>query len=563
MEYDRTKSDLAVLISTNATHTTRHRRISNLDSAPPPLIKSFFDSQKDDKPSTSKMTTTQSNMDTFDDAENGMRQRTAGKHPDALSSSNKALSTLSAVSKMYDIDGDGKLDESEQAMRDMDTDNRGYLTNEKVYKVMLEQMKLQNEVFSLKRMTMAFVLIIFFLSLATLGTSFAAATLAKDTNVKNGILMQKDSNNVVGTSNVAETVILTAGAASGRRLVIEGEDDNIGYTATSITLDDAERVYTLCVQGTTINLQRACSDKTTTINVPICPSVKKMNSANGMEVYTYSTQTSGGEIATITCDADVVADADALSVADAGGTMSNFCGVEFAAGVAVCPGDIPVVNLGTAGNYAILAKSGITTTGTTAITGDIAVSPIAATAMTGFGFTVDAALTFSSSPIITGQAFASDYAAPTPAVLTTAVSNMEAAYTDAAGRTNPDSAKINKNGGLLDEVTLTPGVWTFTTAVNLNGNIYFNGNANDIFIIQIATNLVQAANYEVILQGGAQAKNIFWQVAGTVTVGAGAHMEGILLVKTAATFITGSTLNGRVLTQTACNLQAAVINSVI
>jgi hypothetical protein len=491
------------------------------------------------------MTTTESNMDTFDDAENGMRQRTAGKHPSALASTNKALSV---VSKMYDVDGDGKLDESEQAMRNMDTDNRGYLTNEKVYKVMLEQMKLQNEVFSLKRMAMVFVFIIFFLSLATLGTSFAAATLAKDTNVKNGILVVKDSNNVVGTSNVAETIILTAGAGSGRRLVIDGDDES-GYNATFITLEEAGTVHTLCVSGKTVNLQRACSDNTTTIVVPVCPSVETMNSANGMK-YTH-TQTSGEEIATITCDAD------------ADGTMSNFCEVEFAAGVAVCPGDIPVVNLGTAGNYAILAQTGITTLGTTAIIGDIAVSPIAATAMTGFGFTLDAALAFSSSPIITGKAFASDYGGTTPAVLTVAVADMGTAYTDAAGRTNANAAKINKNGGLLDEVTLTPGVWTFTTDVSLTGNIYFNGNANDIFIIQIASNLVQAANYEVILQGGAQAKNIFWQVAGFVSVGAGAHMEGILLVKTATTFITGSTLNGRVLTQTACNLQAAVINSVI
>jgi hypothetical protein len=98
-----------------------------------------------------------------------MRQR-AGKHPSALTSTSKALSK---ISMRYDVDGDGKLDPSEKAMRDMDTDNRGYLTNEQVYKVMLEQMKLQQEVFGLKRMSLVFVFIIFLLSLATLGTSFA------------------------------------------------------------------------------------------------------------------------------------------------------------------------------------------------------------------------------------------------------------------------------------------------------------------------------------------------------------------------------------------------------
>jgi predicted acyltransferase (DUF342 family) len=70
---------------------------------------------------------------------------------------------------------------------------------------------------------------------------------------------------------------------------------------------------------------------------------------------------------------------------------------------------------------------------------------------------------------------------------------------------------------------------------------------------------VQAADTKVILAGGVLAKNIFWQVAGEVIVGADAHLEGVLLVKTAAVFKTGASLNGRILAQTACTLQMAVI----
>jgi hypothetical protein len=232
--------------------------------------------------------------------------------------------------------------------------------------------------------------------------------------------------------------------------------------------------------------------------------------------------------------------------------------VAFATGVPSCPTEGPVL-LGTASNYAILAKAGITTTGTTTIVGDIAVSPIAATAMTGFDFTTG--LLSSTSALITGEAFAADYGVPTPAILTTAVSDMETAYTDATGRTPGVGPKLNYQAGLLDEVTLTPGVYTFSTAVQLTGNIYFRGNAEDVFIIQVAANLVQAENFRVILEGGAVPENIIWQVAGTVAVGAGAHMEGILLVKTSATFKTGSTLTGRVLTQTNCALQSASMNA--
>jgi hypothetical protein len=224
------------------------------------------------------------------------------------------------------------------------------------------------------------------------------------------------------------------------------------------------------------------------------------------------------------------------------------------------------VDLGTAGNYAILTKTGISTVPGSVITGDIAVSPIAAAAMTGFSFVKDSTETFAtSSEIADGKAYAANYAVPIPATLTTAVSDMETAYTDAAGRPNEDAARINLGGGILggdfggDGNELTPGVYTFDTGVSLTGEIQFKGSDTDVFIIQMAGNLVQEANYKVILEGGALAKNIVWQVAGHVVVGAGAHMEGIILAKTHAVFKTGSSLNGRVLSQTACTLDQATI----
>jgi hypothetical protein len=223
------------------------------------------------------------------------------------------------------------------------------------------------------------------------------------------------------------------------------------------------------------------------------------------------------------------------------------------------------VELLTAGDYVILTKTGISTVPDSIITGNIAVSPIAAEAMTGFSFAADSTGTFSTSSQISGMAYAADYLAPTPSLLTTAVSAMEAAYTDAAGRSNPDAARINLGGGLLGgdfggaSAPLTPGVYTFSTDVNIKDDIYFHGDSADVFIIQSTGDVKQAANYNVILSGGALPENIFWQVAGKVEVGAGAHMEGILLVKTDVTFVTGSSLNGRVLAQTACNLQMATI----
>jgi len=94
-----------------------------------------------------------------------------------------------------------------------------------------------------------------------------------------------------------------------------------------------------------------------------------------------------------------------------------------------------VIDLGTAGNFAVLAKSGISTTVGSTIVGDIGVSPIYSTAITGFGLIIDSTNTFSTSPMVTGKVYAADYANPTPTYLTTAIGDMGTAYTTAAGLT--------------------------------------------------------------------------------------------------------------------------------
>jgi hypothetical protein len=228
---------------------------------------------------------------------------------------------------------------------------------------------------------------------------------------------------------------------------------------------------------------------------------------------------------------------------------------------------IEAVDLGAAGEYVILAKTGISTVPTSAITGDIGVSPIGATAMTGFSLTMDEGLEYSKSTQLVGKAYASDYAEPIPTYLTAAVSDMETAYIDAAGRPNADDDRKDLGGGTLGGAVggaatpLTAGVYTFGTDVYIGSDISFEGSKDDVFIIQMTGNLVQAANTKVILTGGALPENIFWQVAGFVEVRAGADMKGIFLVKTKVDFITGSSLTGRVLTQTACNLDQGTITS--
>jgi len=224
------------------------------------------------------------------------------------------------------------------------------------------------------------------------------------------------------------------------------------------------------------------------------------------------------------------------------------------AGQVASAASLATVNLGKASTFAILTKSGITNVPASQITGDMGVSPIAGTAITGFALVMDRTNTFSRSPQVTGKVYAANYASPTPANLTTAVSNMQTAYTDAAGRKNPNFTELY--AGDLSSKTLVPGLYKWSTSVIANKNVTLKGGPNDIWIFQISGNLTVASGVKFTLSGGAQAKNIFWQVAGGAgaTLGTTSHFEGTILAKTAIHLQTGASMNGRALAQTAVTL---------
>jgi hypothetical protein len=219
------------------------------------------------------------------------------------------------------------------------------------------------------------------------------------------------------------------------------------------------------------------------------------------------------------------------------------------------------VDLGTAADFAILSKSGITNVAHSDITGDMGVSPIAVTAITGFTLIADASNEYATSAQVSGKIYAPDYAA---SKMTAAIGDMEAAYTDAASRTTSDPAEdfLDLGSGDISGRTLKAGVYTWSSSIGFNGDITLQGTGagnDDIFILRTTGNVLAAAGANVVLANGATAKNIFWQVAGYVQLGAGAHVEGIFLVKTHVAFITGASLNGRVLSQTAATIQMATI----
>jgi hypothetical protein len=214
------------------------------------------------------------------------------------------------------------------------------------------------------------------------------------------------------------------------------------------------------------------------------------------------------------------------------------------------------VDLGTAGNYVILAKSAITNSPISAITGDIGLSPAAMSDLTGFSHTMVGSTSATSSQV-TGSLFAGDMTAPTSTKLTVAVNDMNTAYTDAAGRPTPDFTDLGT--GEIGGQTLVPGLYNWTTGVTVSSDVVLTGGPNDVWIFQTAGTLQVSSAKRVTLTGGAQAKNVFWQVAGATTIGTTAHFEGILLCKTAITFQTGASMTGRALAQTAVALDGNAV----
>ncbi|MCX6320551.1 MAG: ice-binding family protein [Bacteroidia bacterium] len=225
---------------------------------------------------------------------------------------------------------------------------------------------------------------------------------------------------------------------------------------------------------------------------------------------------------------------------------------------AVCP---TIVDLGKSGDYVILAESGISTTGTTSVTGNMGISPAAATFITGFDLILPAGGAFSTSSLVVGNIYAPGYASPTPSNLTTAVDNMHTAYTTANGLVSP-APTTEYMAGNLNGQTLAAGIWKWSSGVSITNGITLDGGSDACatWIFQIAGDLTVANGAIITLSHGADAKNIFWVVAGSkAQLGTTVDFKGNILCKTLISLNTGANVKGRLLAQTAVTLIASTV----
>jgi uncharacterized repeat protein (TIGR02543 family) len=372
----------------------------------------------------------------------------------------------------------------------------------------------------------------------TLVANFAINTYALNLTAVNGTVV-KNPNQL--TYNHGTTVELTATPDAGYTFT-SWSGDAVGSTnPLTVTMD--------AVKNITANFSlNSYALNVTAVNGVVVKNPDQVTYNHGTSVQL--TATADASYQFISWSGDATGSVNPLNV-----TMNSVKNITANFTLVLGPG---AVDLGTAANFAALAKTGISTTGVTSIIGDIGVSPAAATFITGFGLIMDATGTFSTSSLVTGNIYASDYTPPTPTYISTAISDLETAFTTANGMT---TSVINDAGaGDISGMTLVPGLYKWSTGVLIsNVGVTLAGGPEDTWVFQIAQDLTVANSAIITLTGGAQAKNIFWVTATQAVLGSNVDFSGNILSQTLTSLNTGATVHGRLLAQSAVTLNAGTV----
>jgi hypothetical protein len=210
------------------------------------------------------------------------------------------------------------------------------------------------------------------------------------------------------------------------------------------------------------------------------------------------------------------------------------------------------VNLRSSAGFAVLAAAAIADIPTSSINGDVG------------DLSARSTISGLTAPEVNGVIYAFDDAGLIPAMLTTASIDAQSAYLDATDSSRGTPAPVSGN---LNGLTLYPGLYESSSSIEISaaGFLYLDGqgDSNAVFIIRSATSITTSGTSEVVLTGGAQAKNIYWTAGSAVTLGTNSIMKGTILAGTSITLQTGANLQGRALLQGAAAAMVSLDSSTI
>ena len=375
-----------------------------------------------------------------------------------------------------------------------------------------------------------------------------ATTYTLNVTAINGTVLKAPSKT---NYNSGEIVVLTATPATGYTFTGWSGDATGSQNSVSVTMDANKNV----IANFAAIISNTYSLNVNAINGNVVKNPDETAYNSGDIVQLTATANSGYIFNNWSGDANGSSNPLSVTMNSDKNITANF--------IAQNPVSPAAINLGSSGNFSILTKSGISSTGITSVQGDIGVSPAAAAAITGFGLIMDTNGQSSHTSIathVTGKVYASDYAPPTPSNLTVAVLDMENAYTTANNLVTP-APVLEQGAGNLSGLTLAPGLYKWSTGVLINpdASVTLSGGANDTWVFQIAQDLTLLSSAKINLIGGAQAKNIIWVVAGQAVLGTNTVLYGTILSKTLISLNTGSKVTGKLLAQTAVTLNACTV----
>ncbi len=382
----------------------------------------------------------------------------------------------------------------------------------------------------------------------TLQANYVLKTYTLDVTIIGSGTVTKSPVN--GPYNHGSTVTLTAQAATGFEFTGWSGPDGTGIiNPFPVTMDGNKNItatFTAVIPQFTITLNSDTNQGTTLGAGTFNEGTTRTVEAIAKSGYNFVNWTENGVIVPL-----AGASYQFVLTQDRNLT-ANFTPVIIPVNAGLCNPNI--VDLGMARNYAILAKTAISTTGVTSITGNVGISPNAASDITGFGLIMDPSGTFSTSSLVTGNIYAADYTEPTPSNLTTTVLNMQTAFTTANGLPSDYTEYL---AGDFNNITLDPGVYKFGTGLSLTNTITLDGGGVDCaaFVFQIAGSLTVNPGTKIILTNGAKADNIYWVVAGAgATLNTDVDFSGTILSQTLISLAQRTVVNGRLLAQSAVSL---------
>lgn len=375
-------------------------------------------------------------------------------------------------------------------------------------------------------------------------------------------------------TNTLFTATITTGAAdlAGNTLAVNKvwtftTSTTLDTTPPTVTLVNPANLVTLVCLNKTINATFSESMDPATIttagNYTLAPTATPGTLVNGVVAYDAQTNiASFNPVADLTGSTNYTATikGGASGVKDLAGNALAVDKVwTFNTGTTLCQTPVP---LGTSSNFAILASAAITDIPTSAITGDVGLTPDTGAKITGFSSPL-------TCPEVTGVIYAVDAAGPAcaqinPTLIQAAKDDALVAFTYANAAARGTATAITTN---LTGLTLYPGLYESLTTLDFSagGKLYLDaqGDVNAVFILRSSTAITTLSTSEVVLTGGAKATNVFWTAGSAITLGTNSIMKGTLIAGTAITLQTGANLEGRALNQGAAAAAISLDSSTI